>query len=132
MATRAQCALLLALICGNATAEWTSLGATGNIYSAYADKDSLRRTGQSVQMWGLYDFLIADVSIDGEPHESTVVLREYDCAEARVRLLAFVDYAGHMGAGKVVSKPGERPPSRWDAIVPGAVDEAFWKLACGK
>lgn len=132
MTTRSHIGLILALICGDATAEWTPLGGTENIYSAYADKDSVRRTGQSVQMWGLYDFLIADVSVDGEPHESTVVLREYDCAQARVRLLAFVDYAGHMGGGQVVSKPGERPPSRWETIIPGAVDEAFWRVACAK
>jgi hypothetical protein len=123
---------LHALFCGNAAAEWTQIGGTENIYAAYADKESVRRTGENAQMLGLYDFLMADVAVDGQPHESTIVLREYDCPGARVRLLAFVDYAGHMGAGKVVSRPAERPPGRWETVVPGAMDEAFWKIACGR
>jgi hypothetical protein len=130
--TRQAAGLLLAFICGNATAGWVLVGGNEKIYSAYADKDSVRRTGDMVQMLGLYDFLMSEISVDGHPHESTVVLREYDCAAARVRLLAFVDYSGHMGAGTVVSKPAERPPGRWEPVVPGAVDEVFLKLACGR
>jgi len=124
--------LLLWLFCGNATADWSLVGANRNIFSAYADKQSVRKAGDSVQMLGLYDFLIVDVSVDGQPHESTIVLREYDCRQARVRLLAFVDYAGHMGAGKVISRVGAPEPGRWEPVVAGAIDEAFLKIACGQ
>jgi len=122
--------LLLWFFCGSAAADWSLVGGNQNIFSAYADKASVRKTGDSVQMLGLYDFLMPDVAVDGQPHESTVVLREYDCRQARVRLLAFVDYAGHMGAGKVISRVGAPEPGRWESVVPGAIDEAFWKLAC--
>jgi hypothetical protein len=121
----------LVVFCGNAAAEWTLLGGTPAIYSAYADKASVKRTGTIVQMYGLYDFIMADVAVDGQPHESTVVLREYDCSAPRVRLLAYVDYAGHMGEGKVVSRPDDRPPARWEEVVPGSIDEAFIRMACG-
>jgi hypothetical protein len=125
--------VLLWLLCGSATADWSLVGANQNIYSAYADRESVHRTGgESVQMLGLYDFLIQDVAVNGQPHESTIVLREYDCQLSRVRLLAFVDYAGHMGAGKVVSRVGAPEPGRWEPVVPGAIDEALWKLACAK
>jgi hypothetical protein len=130
--TRPGLSLFLCLFCGNAAAEWSMVGGAQGIYSAYADKESVRKAGDSVQMLGLYDFLMADVAVDGQPHESTIVLREYDCQMARVRLLAFVDYAGHMGGGKVISRVGAPEPGRWESVVPGAVDEAFWKLACAK
>jgi hypothetical protein len=124
---------ILALIfCGSAAADWSLVGGNQDIYSAYADKESVKKSGDSVQMLGLYDFLMADVAVDGQPHESTIVLREYDCREARVRLLAFVDYSGHMGAGKVISRPESPAAGRWESVVPGAVDEAFWKLACAR
>ena len=118
--------------CGSAAADWSLVGGNPNIYSAYADRESVHRTGDSAQMLGLYDFLMHDVAVDGQPHESTIVLREYDCQGARVRLLAYVDYAGHMGAGKVISRPEAPPAGRWEPVVPGAIDEALWKLACAK
>ena len=130
--TRLGLFLLFGIFCGNAAADWSLIGGTQNIYSAYADKDSVRKTGDSVQMLGLYDFLMLDVAVDGQPHESTVVLREYDCRKASVRLLAFVDYSGHMGGGKVISRVGTPEPGRWEPVVPGAIDEAFLQLACAK
>ncbi len=134
--TRIACVLAgawLAFSCAGAAAEWTAVGGSPKIYSAYADRQSVRRNGDLVRMSGLYDFLMADVSVDGQPHQSTIVLREYDCQNRRVRLLAFVDYAGHMGEGKVISAvpgPADHEPGRWEPVVPGATDEAFLKVAC--
>ena len=127
---RVELTLVCALFCGSAAADWSLVGGNQTIYSAYADRESVRRSGDSAQMLGLYDFLMADVAVDGQPHESTVVLREYDCRRKRVRLLAFVDYAGHMGAGKVISRAGAPAPERWEPVLPGTIDEAFWQLAC--
>ena len=127
---RVELTLVCALFCGSAAADWSLIGGSQTIYSAYADRDSVRRSGNSVQMLGLYDFLMADVAVDGQPHESTVVLREYDCRRKRVRLLAFVDYAGHMGAGRVISPPGAKGPARWEAIAQGSLDESFLAIAC--
>lgn len=127
---RTSSGFLLALACGGAAAEWTPAGGNPNIFTAYADRASVAATGEGVQMWGLYDFLLDDVSADGQPHASTVVLREYDCSQKRVRLLAYVDYAGRMGSGKVISPPAARGPGRWEPVVPGAIDEAFLAIAC--
>jgi len=122
--------IALALACGGAAAEWTPVGGKQKIFSAYADKASIRKSADGVLMLGLYDFLMADVSADGQPHASTVVLREYGCGEKRVRLLAYVDYAGNMGTGRVISPAGAKGPGRWDPVVQGALDESFLALAC--
>ena len=127
---RAALGIVLALACSGAAAEWTPVGGKQKIFSAYADKASIRKTGDGVQMLGLYDFLMADVSADGQPHASTVVLREYDCGGKRIRLLAYVDYAGNMGTGRVISPAGAKGPGRWDPVVQGALDESFLAIAC--
>jgi len=42
------------------------------------------------------------------------VLREYDCAGRRVRLLSSVDFSGRMGQGTPVSTSDT--PGRWEAM----------------
>lgn len=106
------------------------MGGQPRIFAVYADRASVAATGDGVLMSGLYDFLMPDLSADGQPHASTVVLREYDCREKRVRLLAYFDYAGRMASGKVISPPAARGPGRWEPVVPGAIDEAFLAIAC--
>ena len=112
-----------------AAADWTLVGGVENVFSAYADAATILRHGSSVDMWGVYDFNRPDISAEGHKHLSTRVLREYDCSGRRVRLLSFVDYSEHMATGRVIGSNDD--PRRWEPVVPGAVDEAFWKLACG-
>jgi len=70
-----------------------------------------------------------DFTPEGKGLFSSVVLREYDCDQRRVRLLSAIDFSGHMGAGEAVSTSAG--PGRWESIVVGGVDEAYWKTACG-
>lgn len=122
-------ALALALVAASAAADWTRVGGDGRIHEGYADRDGIRPKGANVTMPGLYDFTRADLNPEGLPYRSTVVLREYDCAGRRVRLLSYIDFAGRMGTGAVVSRV-ERE-GRWEPVVEGALDEAFLKAACG-
>jgi hypothetical protein len=121
-------ALVLALASALAAAEWTAVGSPNEIYSAYADRDSIRRQGGMATMHGLYDFRRLDYTPDGRALYSTAVLREYDCAGRRVRLLSSVDFAGHMGKGEAVSTSART--GRWEGVVAGGIDEAFLRFAC--
>ena len=80
-------------------------------------------------MSGMYDFKRQDFTPEGKGLYSTVVLREYDCEGRRVRLLSSIDFAGQMGTGGPVDTSARA--GRWEEIVAGALDEAFWKIACG-
>jgi len=121
--------LLLAWPGGSALAEWTAVGRANQIYAAYADRESIRRNGSMASMHGLYDFRRQDYTPEGRGLYSTAVLREYDCTERRVRLLSSIDFSGPMGAGAPVST--SNTPRRWEPVVAGGIDEAYWNVACG-
>ena len=119
----------LALASGTLLADWTKIAPGDEIYSAYADKGSIRRQGDVARMQGLYDFRRQDFTPEGRGLYSTVVLREYDCGARRVRLLSAIDFSGAMGAGTAVST-SERP-RRWEEVAAGGIDERYWNVACG-
>jgi hypothetical protein len=121
-------ALALLLTCGNAAAEWTAVNRGDYIHTPYADKASIHRNGALVRMSGLYDFKRQDFTPDGRGLYSSVVLREYDCAQRQVRLLSVIDFSGRMGAGEAVGTSAR--VGRWESIVEGGVDDAFWQVAC--
>jgi hypothetical protein len=121
--------VLLAMSSGGALADWTAVGRADEIYAAFADKATLRRSGNIASMQGLYDFRRQDFTPEGRGLFSTAVLREYDCAGRRVRLLSAIDFSGHMGAGVAVSTSST--PGRWEAVHEGGIDDAYWQVACG-
>lgn len=127
---------ILACAAAGASADWTLVGGSSGVYSAYADRESAQKTPENhVRMWTLYDFSMTDYSATGHRHQSTAALRDYDCDGARVRLVSFVDYAENMGGGKIISSNGDPStwqPRRWEPVVSGAVDEALLKVACGR
>ena len=118
----------LAVASAGAAAEWTAVGSGDYIHVPYADTATIRRSGALVRMAGMYDFRKQDFTPDGKALFSTVVLREYDCDKRQVRLLSAIDFSGHMGEGAPVSTSDR--PRRWENVVPGALDEAFWNIAC--
>ena len=128
--SRRALALILALASADAAADWTAVGRANEIYAAFADRSSIRRHDDLVSMHGLYDFRKQDFTPEGRGLYSTAVLREYDCAGRRVRLLSSVDFAGHMGEGEVASASDRS--GRWEDVHAGGIDEEFWQFACAK
>jgi hypothetical protein len=127
---RAVLGCALALAAGMARAEWTAVGEANEIYAAFADRASIRRSGALATMHGLYDFRRQDLTPEGRALFSTVVLREYDCGGRRVRLLSSIDFSGHMATGEPVLV-SERT-GRWEDVLDGGIDAAFWQAVCGR
>ena len=119
----------LACLAAPAGAEWTALGIENAIFTAYVDRDSIKRLDGVVRMAGMYDFKRQDVTPDGKGLFSTVVLREYDCPGRRVRMLSYVDFSGHKAEGGVVSQI--QRTGRWETVLQEGVDAAYWRVACG-
>ncbi|MEO6308773.1 MAG: surface-adhesin E family protein [Nitrospiraceae bacterium] len=74
---------------------------TNHGMTVYADPYSIRRKGELVKMWSLYDFK-TDQYVRGVLLLSSKGQIEYDCAKERLRGLAVVDFSGKMGTGTVV------------------------------
>ena len=123
-------AALLAVFSTNVLAEWTRVGGN-DIYDTYADLSTIRKSGNKVKMWNLYDLRVAEKSYDGTRYLSSSNQREYDCKEETERLLTFIWYSKNMGAGRVVHASGayhEEP----HPISPGTLNMLLFKVACGK
>lgn len=121
---------LLTLSSGPAYAEWVQVGATDyGTMTVYADSDSIRRKGQLVKMWSLYDFKTEQYVL-GVAFLSSKGQIEYDCAEERLRGLAVAEFSGNMGKGTVVYTDSSE--GKWNPVAPQGVVQALWTVACGK
>ena len=121
--------LLLAVVSSSAAAGWVNVG--GNeIYTAYADPATIRKSGNMVKMRNLADFKTVQASDKGKPFMSQKMQSEYNCKEKRTRLLDFTWHSGNMGRGEIVLSGSG--PSEWEQVTSLSGNAILWKLACGK
>lgn len=60
---------------------------------------------------------------------STKLTKQFDCADKRLRQLAYTDFYGHMGTGRQISAYGAE--GHWYPVEPESLNHALWELACG-
>jgi len=121
--------MLLAVVSGNAAAEWAEVGGNETIAS-YADPATILKNGDMVTMWTLFDLKTAGVSAAGKAFLSSKSKNEFDCRRKRRRILYFSWHSGNMGGGELVASSLD--PDKWAPVARGTVREALWKFACGK
>lgn len=130
--------LMIALFCftTNAAAEWSYVFSSGDSSKViYVDYSTIRKTGNLVQMWSLYDFSNIQHSKVGYSYISTLDFDEYNCSNSTSRKLSIVKYSGRMGSGKVVDSYNYNDGSSEDLhrpIVPNSIIEGLWLVACTK
>ena len=120
---------LLLLTVGPAYAEWVkfvSFTDQGS-YSVYVDLDTIRRKGELVKMWVLFDFDTQRVTLPRRVYLSMQSLEQFDCAEERSRMLAFTNFAGNMGTGDVVYS--NTVEGKWQPLPPESIGKGLWELA---
>jgi hypothetical protein len=121
---------LLVLSSGPAYGEWVSVYSNDqDDMTIYLDPDTIRREGDLVKIWGLYDYKTARTAA-GISHLSLKNQSEYDCTEERTRMLAFTEFSGNMGKGDVVFSNSDE--QKWKPVAPGSVGQTLWKAACAK
>lgn len=119
--------LLLTMASQSAVAAWIEID-DNNDFTVYADFASIRKFNNKARMWSMYDYKQASGSA-GLAYKSTKFQYEFDCQSNQARMLAFSLHAENMGAGDVIysdSKVG-----KWEAVIPGSINEARWKGICG-
>jgi hypothetical protein len=124
---------LLGLSVGPVYAEWVDVGGKVEkgltVYTVYVDPTTIRRNGDVVTLWALFDFKTIQ-SIVGGPWLSSKTQRQFDCVEERVRLLGFMTFTGNMGSGEPVYSNSEE--SKWEPVAPDGIDRKLWEVACSK
>lgn len=121
---------LLVLSSGAVYAEWVKIGGNDeNGLTTYADPDTIRRKGDLVKMWTLYDYKIPQTEA-GVSYLSLRMQDEYDCTDERTRSLAVTSYSGNMESGKPIYNNSDA--GKWAPIAPRTLYQTLWKFACGK
>ncbi len=121
---------LLVLSSGPAYAEWVWAGANNQVgLTIYVDPDTIRRNGDLVKLWQLYDYKAVQ-TVGGASFLSSKAQRQFDCVKQHTRLLAFTHFTGNMGSGNRVFS--DLDESEWRPVAPGSVGQSMWKVACGK
>lgn len=121
--------ILLVLSSRPAYAGWVQIDKNANEMTAYADPNTIRRKGDLVKMWAMYDEKVVGNFL-GSAYLSIREQSEYDCAEARMRNLAISIHSGNMGAGKTVYSDSD--VGEWVPVASGSVGKVMWAIACYK
>jgi hypothetical protein len=114
----------------NVFAEWTSIGKNEDAGATiYAETQTIRKKGNKVKIWSLYDYNKVQVA-DNTPYISSREIDEFDCSDATYQSLEISAFSENMGKGKVVSLYSIK--SNIHEIPPHSVIEGLFKVACGK
>jgi hypothetical protein len=133
--------LITLLVLGSvpAYAEWVAVEKDyllPGLQTVYVDPDSIRREGNLVTIWQLIDFKLMQGNaglgrLGFGPHRflSTETHKQFDCAEKRLRLLAFTEFSRGMGTG--IPADGYVDKDNWLPVEPESINQALWEVACG-
>jgi len=129
-------ALIAFLVLSNvpAYAEWVAVEKDyllPGLQTVYVDPDSIRREGNLVTLWQVIDFKWMQGSARGPTRFlSTKTHKQFDCAEQRLRLLAFTEFSHRMATG--VRADAYVDTGNWLPVEPESINRALWEVACGK
>ena len=127
------CALITFLLLSSdpAYAEWKKVDspAAAGGYSAYVDLNTIRRKGGMVRVWYLLNYKTQQTVLQGS-YLSQKAQAQFDCADARMRVLTFTNFSGHMGSGDIVNNNIDE--DTWRPLATRSVGHAIREVACGK
>ena len=117
-----------------AYAEWVAVERdyiVPGLQTVYVDSDSIRREGRLVTMRQLIDFKWMQGSARGPTRFlSTETHKQFNCAEKRLRLLAFTEFSHRLATG--IRADGYVDTGRWIPVEPDSINQALWEVACVK
>ena len=126
--------IFLLLSSGPAYAGWVAVERdylSPSLETVYIDPDNIRREGNVVTIWQLIDFKWMQGNPRGPTrYLSTKTQKQYDCADKRLRLLAFTEFSRGMGSG--IPRDGYVDKDNWLPVEAESMSDALWEVACGK
>ena len=122
-------AIALTTVSPSVMAEWTLIAVNSDYgLNVYVDYATIRRVGNKVKMWRLFDYKTVQIAIRKE-WLSDITQEEFDCQAETSRILATSWYSRNMGNGEVVYSNGSFEGTS-TPIIPNAMSEFTWKAAC--
>jgi hypothetical protein len=94
----------------NAFAEWKELGSNA-VMVVYVDLDTIRDSGEKAQIMSMLDLKKPGTNPNNKQVVNSIIgLNEYDCPAIRYRPIAYKEFSGNKGTGKVVSDKNTPEP----------------------
>ena len=122
--------LLLLMVSTSVFAKWTEVGSKDGDITSYADFGTIKKKGNKVKMWGLYDYKKVQ-KFENYRYLSSLTRFEYDCEEETVKELDIHWYSGNMRQGEIVVST-TNIKNEAESIMPESIYEGLFKIACGK
>jgi hypothetical protein len=115
----------------NAFAEWKELGSNA-VMVVYVDLDTIRDSGEKAQIMSMLDFKKPGVNPNNKQTVNSIVgLNEYDCPAISYRPIAFKEFSGNKGTGKVVSD-NNTPDSKFEPVINESWTAGVFNVVCQK
>ena len=123
---------LLVLSAGPTYAKWVAVEKDylmPGLQTVYVDPETIHREGNLVTLWQLIDFKWMQGSARGPTRfMSTETHKQFDCADKRLRLLAFTEFSHRMATG--IRADGYVDTGNWLAVEPDSINQALWEIVC--
>ena len=100
--------------------------AVNGAVTIYFDPDTMEKAGRAWRAWTLQDYLRAR---DGGVRSEKVLI-EFDCVSGRTRGLRVIQFAGHMGEGRIIDDVEDT--TAWKRPKSGTLNEVMLDVICAK
>jgi len=115
----------------SAYAEWKELGSNA-VMVVYVDLETIRDSGEKAQIMSMLDFKKPGKNPNNQQTVSSIVgLNEYNCPEISYRPIAFKEFSGKKGTGKVVSD-NNTPDSKFEPVINESWTAGVFNVVCQK
>lgn len=113
----------------NAHAEWKELG-YNEVMAVYVDLDTANVSGEKVQIMSMLDFKRSGRNPNNKETVNSIIgLNEYNCPEMSYRPIAFKEFSGNKGTGKVVSD-NNTPDSKFEPVINDSWTAGVFNVVC--
>ena len=113
----------------NAYAEWKELG-YNDVMVVYVDLDTASASGEKAQIMSMLDFKKPGRNPNNKETVSSITgLNEYNCPEMSYRPIAFKEFSGSKGTGKVVSD-NSTPDSKYEPVINDSWTAGVFNVVC--
>lgn len=114
---------------GVANAAWKELGSNA-VMTVYVDLDTVQTQGEKAQIFSMLDFKKPGKNpTDKESVSSIIGLNEYDCPSVSYRPIAYKEFSGNKGSGKVVSE-SNTPDSKYEPVLSESWTAGVFNSVC--